>query len=190
MALNSFPFSHNSAAVPVAKRANATAALVERICEGDEEAFAEMYRAYAPMVHGILLVRLPREEVQDVVQEVFLAAYRYVHSLRERNALGGWLARIARNHVVDYYRKARPTEELTDEHRSRGRSDAEADEVLDAIRSLPEAYSETLVLRLVEGMTGNEIAEKTGLTPQSVRVNLHRGMDMLRQELGIAGAKG
>ena len=51
------------------------------------------------------------------------------------------------------------------------------------IRSLPEAYRETLVLRLVEGMTGPEIAERTGLTPASVRVNLHRGMKMLREKL-------
>ena len=42
--------------------------------------------------------------------------------------------------------------------------------ILDAIRGLPEAYRETLILRLVEGMTGPEIAERTGLTHQSVRV--------------------
>jgi RNA polymerase sigma-70 factor (ECF subfamily) len=61
----------------------------------------------------------------------------------------------------------------------------EAREILSAIRSLPEAYRETLVLRLVEGMTGPEIAGQTGLTPESVRVNLHRGMKLLRSKLGI-----
>ena len=54
---------------------------------------------------------------------------------------------------------------------------------MDAIRSLPEAYSETLLLRLVEGMTGSEIALRTGLTPESVRVNLCRGMKMLREKI-------
>ena len=48
---------------------------------------------------------------------------------------------------------------------------------------LPEAYRDTLVLRLVEGMTGPEIARRTGLTPDSVRVNLCRGMKLLRQAL-------
>ena len=62
---------------------------------------------------------------------------------------------------------------------------AEAYEVLEVIRGLPEAYSETLIMRLVEGMTGPEIAERTGLTPGSVRVNLHRGMKLLRQQLGV-----
>jgi RNA polymerase sigma-70 factor (ECF subfamily) len=55
---------------------------------------------------------------------------------------------------------------------------------LAVIRTLPEAYRETLILRLVEGFTGPEIAERTGLTPGSVRVNLHRGMQMLREKLG------
>jgi hypothetical protein len=53
--------------------------------------------------------------------------------------------------------------------------------VLSLIQRLPEAYRETLVLRLVEGMTGPEIAERTGLKPGSVRVNLHRGLQFLRE---------
>jgi RNA polymerase sigma-70 factor, ECF subfamily len=48
---------------------------------------------------------------------------------------------------------------------------------------LPECYRETLTLRLVEGMTGPEIAAQTGLTPDSVRVNLCRGMKLLRASL-------
>jgi RNA polymerase sigma-70 factor (ECF subfamily) len=55
--------------------------------------------------------------------------------------------------------------------------------VLRLIHDLPEAYREPLVLRFIEGMTGPEIAERTGLTPGSVRVNLHRGYEMLRARL-------
>jgi len=58
-------------------------------------------------------------------------------------------------------------------------------EILDLICSLPEAYRETLVLRFVEGMTGPEIASRTGLTAASVRVNLHRGVKMLREKMGV-----
>ena len=57
---------------------------------------------------------------------------------------------------------------------------------LAAIRSLPEAYHETLILRLVEGLTGPQIAVCTGLTQGSVRVNLHRGFKLLRESLGLA----
>jgi len=55
---------------------------------------------------------------------------------------------------------------------------------LEAIKRLPESYRETLILRLVEGMTGSEIAARTGLTADSVRVNLCRGMKLLRACLG------
>jgi RNA polymerase sigma-70 factor (ECF subfamily) len=94
---------------------------------------------------------------------------------------------IARNRATDFHRRTRETEELH-EGLSRGAGrEAEAREALEVIRSLPEAYRETLVLRLVEGMTGPEIAERTGLQPASVRVNLHRGMKLLRERLGTKG---
>ena len=94
---------------------------------------------------------------------------------------------LARNRATDFHRRARATEELHEEiARGEGR-EAEAAEALEIIRSLPEAYRETLVLRLVEGMTGPEIAARTGLQPASVRVNLHRGMKLLRERLGMRG---
>ncbi len=55
--------------------------------------------------------------------------------------------------------------------------------ILEAVMSLSETYRETLILRLVEGMTGPEIAARTGMTHGSVRVNLHRGMEQLRAKL-------
>ena len=70
---------------------------------------------------------------------------------------------------------------------SRAHECLEAHRALAAIRALPEAYRDTLMLRLVEGMTGPEIAWRTGLTPESVRVNLCRGMKLLRHALDPAG---
>lgn len=161
------------------------ARLVEKIQAGEIEAFNALYKMFAPMIHGIILARVPRDEVDDIVQEVFISAYKNLKTLRDKNAVGGWLAMIARNKANEFYRTAKPTEELTEEIKQRDDSETQAREILDVILSLPEAYRETLILRLVEGMTGNEISEKTGLKPESVRVNLHRGMKILRQKLGI-----
>jgi RNA polymerase sigma-70 factor (ECF subfamily) len=86
---------------------------------------------------------------------------------------------------MDFHRQSRTTVEVTEEMRRTEAPPPEALEVLNHIRALPEAYRETLVLRLVEGMTGPEIALQTGLTPASVRVNLHRGMKLLREKLGL-----
>ncbi len=163
--------------------------LIEAVRQGDQDAFGRLYDLYAPMVHGIMLARVPVSDVDDLVQDVFLVAIRKLSTLRDENAFGGWLAMIARNRAMDFHRKHRETEELKESVAAKAEpgSDAEARRVLEAIRELPESYSETLILRLVEGMTGPEIALRTGLTPASVRVNLHRGMKLLREKLGLEG---
>jgi RNA polymerase sigma-70 factor, ECF subfamily len=179
-----FPAAKASAA-----SASAEAQLIARACSGDRDAFTDLYKMFAPLVHGIVLARVPYDDAQDVVQEVFLAAYNNLHTLRDKNVIGAWLASIARNRATEFYRRSRPTEELSDEISDRNNPEVEAREILAAIRTLPDTYRETLILRLVEGMTGIEIAERTGLKPESVRVNLHRGMEMLRKTLGVGGRK-
>ncbi|HEV3471463.1 MAG TPA: sigma-70 family RNA polymerase sigma factor [Pyrinomonadaceae bacterium] len=177
------------AAAPRPAPAPPEAALVEAVRAGDREAFAGLYETFAPMVHGVLLARVPFDEVGDLVQEVFLVAFRKLDTLRDGARFGPWVAMIARNRAMDFHRRARETEELRDELAHAPRPSAEAAEALAHIRALPEAYRETLVLRLVEGMTGPEIAARTGLQPASVRVNLHRGMKLLRERLAGKGPK-
>ena len=167
------------------EHASEDAVLVRRAREGDPSAFARLYDRYARMVHGLLLARVNRADVEDLVQDVFLVAWRRLDRLRDPAAFGGWLATIARNRATDFHRRGPAAEELPEHLIASDRTAArvEALAVLDMIRTLPDAYRETLVLRLVEGMTGAEIAERTGLTPASVRVNLHRGMKLLREKL-------
>lgn len=174
-----------TAATQQVKETAIEAVLVGAALEGDRDGFGRLYDLYAPLVHGILLARVPRAEVDDLVQDIFLHAFKKLHTLRDREAFGPWIAMIARNRAVDFYRRTRETVEITDDMRGSDTSDSRAKEILELIRSLPDAYRETLVLRLVEGMTGPEIAARTGLTPASVRVNLHRGMKLLRQKLGF-----
>lgn len=155
--------------------------LVEAVQRGDREAFGQLYKLYAPMVHGILLARVPWGEVQDLMQDVFLLALKKLDTLRDAGAFGGWLAMIARNHAMNFYRRPQAHEELTDGIAQTDLFETRAREILAMIQSLPETYRETLVLRLVEGMSGAEISQRTGLKPESVRVNLHRGMKLLRE---------
>ena len=173
------------------------AMLVSDARTGDRVAFGRLYDRYARMVHGVLLARVPVGEVDDLVQDVFLLALRRLSTLRETGSFGAWLAVIARNLANDYHRSSVPEDQLapqdqrTDDTNEReiehgnicGDDQSPAVAILDAIRALPDAYRETLILRLVEGMTGPEIAARTGLTHGSVRVNLHRGMQQLRAKL-------
>lgn len=177
-------------------RAPATdAGLVEAASRGDQSAFGRLYERYAGVVHGLLLAKVPSEDADDLVQEVFLIAMRRISALREPNSFVAWLSAIARNLANDHYRSLKPTDPLMeDPPETVGQTSATrypdagtAEGILDLIRGLPDTYSETLILRLVEGMTGPEIAARTGLTHGSVRVNLCRGMRMLRDRLEALG---
>jgi RNA polymerase sigma-70 factor (ECF subfamily) len=151
---------------------------------GDRKAFAELYRRFHRAVHGVVLSRVSYGEAGDLTQETFAIALERLPQLADAAAFPGWLMAIARNRATDHLRGKRPTDELVDIAVPAPRS-AEVAQALAALRALPEAYRETLVLRLVEGLSGPEIADQTGLSPGSVRVNLHRGMKLLRERLGI-----
>ena len=128
--------------------------LVSAARNGDRGAFGRLYERYGRMVHGILLARVPLAEVDDLVQDVFVQAMRQVHTLRDAACFGGWLATVTRNRANDYHRRSVELVELTEdspsEARERRGSSAPGDDgaaILAAVRELPEAYRETLILR-------------------------------------------
>src|SRR3954447_2255073 len=86
--------------------------LISAAAQGDRSAFGELYSRYARMVHGILLARVPPRDAEDLVQDVFLSAMRQLKVLRTAAAFKGWLAAIARNRAIDYFRDAKQTSEI------------------------------------------------------------------------------
>ena len=182
---------------PSALEVSEDATWVAAARDGDSAAFGQLYERYARMVHGVLLAKVPVSEVDDLVQDVFIRALRRLSSLRETASFGAWLAAIARNVAHDYHRRSVPEEPLPDDASdqeiqcgtSGGGQDCASAAILEVVMSLSEAYRETLILRLVEGMTGPEIAARTGMTHGSVRVNLHRGMEQLRAKLSAGPSR-
>lgn len=157
---------------------------------GSQAAYAQLYRRFAPLVHGILLGRFRPAVADELTQECFQQAFARLDQLREEHKFGAWIAMAARR-LQPAAGERRGGAEAAEEVPSAAAGPderTEAAHLLAAVSALPEAYRETLLLRLVEGLSGPEIAVLTGLTPASVRVNLHRGMALLRQRLGIAGA--
>lgn len=155
---------------------------------GDKAAFTSLHDHFCGMVHGIVVSKVPASDAPDLTQDVFVIALQKLTTLEDDAAFGGWLAQVARTRIARFLRDRPMHDELPDEPNvaapdASGAPDAR--KVLVALRSLPDAYSETLAMRLIEGMTGPEIAEATGLTPGSVRVNLHRGMALLKEKLGL-----
>ncbi|MCC6784607.1 MAG: sigma-70 family RNA polymerase sigma factor [Planctomycetes bacterium] len=154
-----------------------------------------LYHSHARVVHGIAVAHVGPADADDVMQETFVLIQRGLDGVREPEALPGWICQVARNCAKDWLRRRA----RRNRHRDAGAiveelggsaagDDGElAARVLAHVRSLPEAYRETLVLRLVEGLSGPEIAARTGLTHGSLRVNLCRGMAMLRPLLEKEG---
>ena len=162
---------------------------VVRAQSGDRAAFGRLFERYGRLVHGVLLARVQRADADDLMHDVFVHALSRLPTLKNAESVGGWLVAMARNRAADLARKPELVE-LPNDLSVLDPRRAEANQVLAVIRSMPEAYRETLVLRLVEGMSGKEIAEETGLTAESVRVNLHRGMKLLRERLGLKPNEG
>jgi RNA polymerase sigma-70 factor (ECF subfamily) len=154
---------------------------------GDRSAFTALHAHFKPMVHAIAIAHVSATDAKDLVQDVFLIAMQRLSTLEDDAAFGGWLATVARNRARKHLRDNPQTLELDETLPGPTPSDEAPDtkKVLKALRELPEAYRETLAMRLIEGLTGPEIAERTGLTPGSVRVNLHRGMQQLKEALGL-----
>ncbi len=132
--------------------------LVRLAQAGDRDAFGVLYQRFARYAHAILLTRLTPDEAADLVQDVFVQALERLGSLRDPAAFAGWLAAIARRKATDLLRR-RPITEALDARPHAAPADpvearSDARRVLARVGRLPEAYRDTLVMRLVEGLTG------------------------------------
>ena len=171
---------------------------VAAAARGDRHAWAVLYAHYAPIIHSLLLVSVARRDADGLTHDVFLKAMSRLEDLRDPGAFGGWLCQIARNEAMTWGRRQQTAQlrlaavALEAPHGSEAPRPVplDAEQVLGVLRTLPEAYRETLALRLIAGLTGPQIASATGMTHASVRVNLCRGMAMLREALGVSEVKG
>ena len=167
---------------------------VEPIRARDRDvSFDELWQSHEPAVLAILRRMLGAAAAEDASQDVALQAYANLHTLRDPDRFGGWICTIARNAARDVHTEHRRRQEtsLDDDHAdmlpARDEGDPRvAEEILEAVRKLPPAYREPLLLRLRDGLDGAEIASRLAMTQGSIRVNLCKGMKLLRHRLGTA----
>src|SRR3954454_6123927 len=103
-----------AAALPLEQPPDDVRTLVEAAQRRDAGSFSELYSRFGRAVHGVMLARVPRADVEDLVQDVVLTAWRRLGELREPAAFGGWLVAIARRRAIDYLRKTPALEQLPD----------------------------------------------------------------------------
>lgn len=161
-----------------------------RACQsGREAALASFYERFFPPVYRYALASVgSREDAEDVTAEVFIKALRGIGGFRfqdESKPVTAWLFRIARNEVVDHFRRARrrlaPSSLDAQQNDAPGRYDPwdTRDLVMDlnrALRTLPAAQREAVRLRLAAGLSTRQTAEMMGKPEGTVRSLLHHGI--------------
>jgi RNA polymerase sigma-70 factor (ECF subfamily) len=169
--------------------------LVERLRAGDPRAFEELVIAYQHRVFGVALRMLgSRAEAEEIAQEVFLRAHRALADFRGDARLGTWLyaiaSRLCLNRLASADRRVARGDAALAEVPAAAPDAADAAEhaqrdaaLRAAIAELPEERRIVLVLRDIEGLTYDEIAEALALEPGTVRSRLHRARMKLKDKL-------
>jgi RNA polymerase sigma-70 factor, ECF subfamily len=176
--------------------------LAQRCGRGDPDAFEQLYRAHAGRLYTLIARMVTSAETaEDLLQEVFLNAYRKVSSFRGDSSLGTWLYRMAVNHCLDYLRgrqgkMARTTDSIDDEGvaepaavaplvaSSISRLDLER-----AIAQLPDGCRTAFVLHDVEGFEHHEVAKLLGISEGTSKSQVHKARLKLRAMLKGTGAR-
>ena len=181
------------------------AELMRRAASGEDAAFESLVRHFEGMVYSFALQSLRRrEDAEDATQEVFLKLWRTLGTWRDEASVKTYIMRIARNTVIDMIRRrnSRPTDSLTVEDDDGEESQLDIadtdtssnpaadyarreqiEEVRRAIDELPPDHREIIILRDINGLSYDEIAEATGLYPGTVKSRLSRARNNLKEIL-------
>jgi RNA polymerase sigma-70 factor (ECF subfamily) len=172
------------------------ALLVHQARQGDKQAFGELYELYAPRVYRFFAAHLDNnQDAEDLTGEVFIKVWRALPGYRERGVpFGGYLFRIARNALIDQYRRSgRKSNPLPIDETRLPDPDANPAQLLGAslerrqirqkLAQLKEDYRTVLTLRFLSDLSPDEVAVAMSRSPGAVRVLQHRALAALRKLL-------
>ena len=170
--------------------------LIYRIKKGDAESFGPIYDFYVERVYRFVYLKVPSaEDAQDITAESFLKLWQYIKENKKIEYLQALVYRIARNLIVDFYRKRGTVMESLDEQEPliADRADLTLEEKMTlksdmmaveaALRQLKDAYREVIILHYLNELSLKEVARIVDKKPGNVRVLLHRGVKILKDIL-------
>lgn len=126
---------------------------------------------------------------EDILQEVFLRIHTRMDTLTDPNRLESWVFQIARNAVIDHYRRRRELEEIPetvpaeDELVEPDAADDLASSMRGMVDELPEPYRQALILTEYEGLTQAELAERLGISLSGAKSRVQRARQRIKDEL-------
>jgi RNA polymerase sigma-70 factor (ECF subfamily) len=174
--------------------ASEDAALISRCQAGDVEAFGKLYRRYLDPIYRYVRVRVGSEQIaEDLTETIFLRAFETLNRYQERGKpFSAFLYQIARNLLVDYYRKQHKEVALEDVERvakdlptmdERIIRDERLREIYHALDGLPPDYQEVIRLRVMLGLPTSTVSTWMERKEGATRVLLHRALQALRRRL-------
>lgn len=165
---------------------NNTNSLLSRLKSGDDQAFRELYKAYAKAMYNISYrIVNNKDEAEDVLQESFLKAFQNIQKFENTNAFGGWLKRVVINTSIDLVRKRKLnfiSVEETDIADTE-EEDVQYDVVTlrECILQLPDHHRIVLSLFLFEDQSHKDIAALLNITEGTSKSHYHRAKKKLVQ---------
>jgi len=171
--------------------------LLNQIRRGQQAAFSKLYDYYQDKIYRFIYFRVSDEGLaQDLTSETFMKALRYLVEGETVNNLRGFLYRIAKNLVIDFYRQRGQTELPIDDFiednlpaEKNLLQDVEErfnlEQIKDSLNKLSAPYREVIVLRFVEDLPFKEIANILEIKEDNARMLAHRGLKILRKQIEI-----
>jgi RNA polymerase sigma-70 factor, ECF subfamily len=194
---NGFPFVATEKDTSMAFEGN-DEALARQAQQGSREAFLTLYNKYLNKVYNRVRSRVPEEDIEDVVQDAFIAMMRSLSSFEQRSHFGTWLYTIVNRQIADYYRR-RYRGTAGGEIKTVGLEDAERlpdstpenrdnlDErvlVQGAMNKLPDHYRDVIYMRFADKLTFAEIAARRGQSLEAVKSLYRRAIQSIREQIG------
>jgi RNA polymerase sigma-70 factor, ECF subfamily len=178
------------------------AELIE-LAKADSESFGFLMERYQiPLFHYIRrLTQLPKEDVEDLLQEIFIKIYQKLNEYNELLKFSSWVYRIAHNHIIDFFRKvgARPKINSLEEYelvkllksKTDLKKELDSKDCLEKMKvclgKLPLKYKEALVLRFLEEKNYEEIMDILRKPKGTVATLIARGQEMLSANMKKEG---
>ena len=176
--------------------------IIDRVLSGDVEAYSHIVERYQNMTYRYVYSRFNNyDEVMDITQDIFIMALEALKTFRRESKFSTWFYSIMVNYCKNYKKKSWRHNtvsinggsendeyeiQIADEHSGPEESVIKTDSmniVKEEVYKLPDDYREVVILRDIEGMSYNDIADIIGINLSNVKVRIHRGRELLKNRL-------
>jgi len=196
----------NEQPAPMFQQAHVEEFLLEALKTGDRAEFSRLVDTYSGKLYRLALRMLGSpQDAEDILQETFLKAFRYIKTFDGRSSISTWLYRIATNEALMVLRRKQPVMVSIDEPADSDGEEQEPIQIVDwcclpesellseeakkvldsAVNKLPQTLKTVFLLRDIEDLSTSETAEVLGLTETAVKTRLLRARMWLREELSV-----